>query len=256
MEKFDKNNYARVHSIETLGTVDGPGIRFVVFMQGCILKCKYWHNRDTWECNVGNKYNANQILKKILRCKPYIDETNGGVTASGGEPLLQSEFLIELFKKCKEEGIHTAIDTAGSIPINNSIKELLNYTDLVILDIKHINNKKCMDLTGYSNENELKFAKYCSKNNITMWIRQVLVPGYTDDLNDLRKTRKFINKLKNVERVEVLPYHDLGKSKWEKIGIPYPLSNVKIPTEKEIEIAKEILEINYNFKKNNTGNKL
>lgn len=232
-----------IHSFETFGTVDGPGIRFVAFMQGCPLKCKYCHNRDTWEISSGNQYEVDEVLDKVLRCKPYIDSSNGGFTASGGEPLLQSKFLTEVFKKLKENNIHTAIDTAGSLPINEDIKELLKHTDLVILDIKHIDEEKCINLTGMSNKNELDFARYCSENNIKLWIRQVLVPGYTDDESDLKKTRKFIDTLQTVEKVEVLPYHDLGKFKWNEMGIEYPLEGVKSPTEEQIKKAEGILQL-------------
>ena len=232
-----------IHSFESFGTVDGPGIRYIVFMQGCPLKCKYCQNRDTWQANVGPTYEVDEVLDKILRTKPYIDSSNGGVTISGGEPLLQSKFIIELFKKLKEHNIHTALDTAGSIKINDSIKELLKLTDLVILDIKHIDKEKCINLTGLSNENELEFAKYCSDNNIKLWIRQVLVPGHTDNKDDLKKTKEFIDTLKTVEKVEVLPYHDLGKTKWINLGLEYPLEGVKSPTEEKIKEAEKILGI-------------
>ena len=232
-----------IHSFESFGALDGPGIRYVVFMQGCPLKCKYCHNRDTWQTNIGPTYEVDEVLKKILRTKTYMDSTNGGVTISGGEPLLQSKFLIELFKKLKEHNIHTALDTAGSVKINDNIKELLSLTDLVILDIKHIDKEKCINLTGLSNENELEFAKYCSDNNIKLWVRQVLVPGYTDNKDDLKKTKEFIDTLNTVEKVEVLPYHDLGKSKWIKLGLTYPLEEVKIPTKQEVDEAKKILGI-------------
>lgn len=230
-----------IHSFETFGTVDGPGIRFVAFLQGCALQCKYCHNRDTWKIASGNQYEVDEILDKVLRCKPYIDSSNGGFTASGGEPLLQSKFLTEVFKKLEENNIHTAIDTAGSLSINEDIKELLKHTDLVILDIKHIDDEKCINLTGMSNKNELDFARYCSENNIKLWIRQVLVPGYTDDEADLKKTRKFIDTLQTVEKVEVLPYHDLGKFKWNEMGLEYPLKGVKSPTEEQIKKAEGIL---------------
>ena len=233
-----------IHSFESFGTVDGPGIRYVVFMQGCPLKCKYCHNRDTWDVNIGNTYKTGEVLDRILRTKKYIDSSNGGVTISGGEPLLQSKFLIELFKKLKRRKIHTALDTAGSVKINDSIKELLKYTDLVILDIKHIDKEKCIQLTGLSNENCLEFAKYCSDNNIKLWIRQVLVPGITDNEKDLANTKKFIDTLKTVEKVEVLPYHDIGKTKWENMGLDYPLENTLIPTQDEIKKAEKILGIN------------
>ena len=207
----------RIHSLETLGTVDGPGIRFVVFMQGCPLKCKYCHNRDTWEINSGKTYTVDELIKKILRSKSYFEASSGGVTVSGGEPLLQVEFVTELFKRLKEKKIHTALDTAGSLPINDKIKELLKYTDLVLLDIKHIDKEKSIDLIGTSNKNNLNFAKYLSNNRIPMWIRQVLVPGYTDDKQDLLKLKEFISSLNSVKKIEILPYHNLGKFKWEKL---------------------------------------
>lgn len=238
-----ENIRGNIHSFESFGTVDGPGIRFVAFMQGCPLRCQYCHNRDTWKVGIGNQYEVDEVVEKVLRSKPFIDSSKGGFTASGGEPLLQSEFLTELFKKIKENGIHTALDTAGSLPISKQIKELLKYTDLVILDIKHIDDKKCKNLTGASNKNEIKFAKYCSKQNIKMWVRQVLIPGYTDDVSDLKKTRKFIDSLKNVEKVEVLPYHDLGKTKWENMGLDYPLKDVNLPTKEDILNAEKILGV-------------
>ncbi len=237
-----------IHSFESFGTVDGPGIRYVVFMQGCPLKCKYCHNRDTWEANIGKQYTVDEVLDRVLRSKPFIESSKGGFTASGGEPLLQSKFLIELFKKLKENNIHTALDTAGSLPINEEIKELLKYTDLVILDIKHIDKQKCIELTGTSNKNELEFAKYCSQNGIKLWIRQVLIPDYTDNEIDLIKTAEFINTLKTVEKVEVLPYHDLGKTKWKNMGLEYSLEGVVSPADDEIEKAKKILQTKYSIK--------
>lgn len=233
----------KIHSIETFGTVDGPGIRFVVFMQGCPLKCKYCHNRDTWDINDGKESSVEELVSEILRYKSYMDTSGGGVTVSGGEPLVQAEFVTELFKRLKELGIHTALDTAGSIPISNKIKELLKYTDLVILDIKHIDSKKAQELTGLSNENNLNFAKYLNNINLPMWIRQVLVPGFTDDKFDLQKLKQFIDSLNNVEKVEILPYHNLGKYKWMEIEGKYELENVIPPSPEEIQKAKNILGI-------------
>lgn len=233
----------KMHSIETFGTVDGPGIRFVLFLQGCTLKCKYCHNRDTWDTHSGTEISTDELISKILKCKPYIDFSKGGVTISGGEPLLQAEFVLELFKKLKEMGIHTAIDTSGVIPINETIKDLLKYTDLVLLDIKHIDNDKCKNLTGMPNTNTLNFAKYLSDNNISIWIRQVLVPGYTDDKNDLENLKEFISSLKTVEKIEILPYHDMGKFKWKELGDIYELDDVLPPTPEQIKSAKEILGI-------------
>lgn len=233
----------KIHSIETFGTVDGPGIRFVLFMQGCTLKCKFCHNRDTWEIHSGDEYTVFELIDQILRYKTYMDNSGGGVTVSGGEPLLQTDFLIDLFRRLKKHKIHTAIDTSGIIPINDNIKELLSLTDLVLLDIKHIDNEKCIDLTGFSNKNTLNFARYLSDNNIPIWIRQVLVPGITDDAEDLKKLKVFIDSLNSVKRVEILPYHDMGKFKWKELGEIYPLENTPLPTKEQIDKAKAILEI-------------
>ena len=242
MEK-DLSYYAKVHSIESFGTVDGPGIRFVLFLQGCHLQCKYCHNRDTWNINGGEYKSLDDIFEKIKKYKNYIIPSGGGITVTGGEPLLQVKFLIELFKKVKQEGITTCIDTSGMVNITQDIKELLQYTDLVLLDIKHIDDEKCKQLVGTSNKKELEFAKYLSENNIKMWIRQVIVPGYTDDEKDLIKLKEFLKTLKTVEKVQLLPYHDMGKFKWEKLGQKYELENVRQANDDDIKRAKEILEI-------------
>ena len=242
MQNKDLKQYAKIHSFESFGTVDGPGIRYVIFLQGCHLKCKYCHNRDTWDMNGGFYSSLDEIINKIDNYKNYITP-NGGVTVTGGEPLLQVHFLIELFKRLKEKNIHTCIDTSGMVDITDDIKLLLSYTDLVLLDIKHIDPAKCKELVGFSNEKEINFAKYLSENGIDMWIRQVLIPGYTDDENDLKKLRNFINCLDTVKKVELLPYHDMGKYKWKKLGFNYELENIKAPTNDEIKKAKEILEI-------------
>ena len=231
----------RIHSIESFGTVDGPGIRFVVFMQGCPLKCKYCHNRDTWNLEGGHTISVKELVKEVMHYKSYIDNSGGGVTVSGGEPLLQAGFVTELFKELKKKKIHTALDTAGSLPITDEIKELLSYTDLVLLDIKQIDNEKAIKLTGSPNKNNLNFAKYLNEINKPVWIRQVLVPGYTDDESDLLKLKEFINGLKNVENVEILPYHNLGKFKWKELGENYELENVVPPKLEDVERDKKIL---------------
>lgn len=233
---------ARIHSFESLGAVDGPGVRFVVFMQGCSLKCKYCQNRDTWDIHGGEEYSVDEILEKILKYKNYFG-SNGGVTISGGEPLLQAKFLIELFTKLKEHNIHTCIDTSGAFDLTSDIKKLINLTDLFLLDIKCIDDEKCIELIGVSNKKELNFAKYLSDNNKPLWIRQVLVPGITDDEQDLRKLKEFISSLKTVEKIEVLPYHDLGKFKWEKLGLKYPLEGYRTASNKDVKRAKDILGI-------------
>lgn len=233
---------AHIHSFESLGAVDGPGVRFVIFMQGCSLRCKYCQNRDTWDLYGGTEYSVDEILEKVLRNKNYFG-SNGGVTVSGGEPLLQAKFLIELFTKLKEYNIHTCIDTSGSFDLSYDIKELINLTDLFLLDIKCINDEKCLELTGVSNKKELEFAKYLSNNNKPLWIRQVLVPGITDDEQDLLKLKEFIYTLKTVEKVEVLPYHDLGKFKWEQLGCEYPLKGNRTASNEDVRKAKDILGI-------------
>ena len=240
---FRKEKYARIHSIESFGTVDGPGIRFVLFMQGCSLKCKYCHNRDTWNAHGGKLMSLEEILNKIERYKSYIIPSGGGVTVTGGEPLLQVKFVTELFKELKKRGISTAIDTSGMFNITDDIKEVLKYTDLVLLDIKHINSKKCKDLVGFTNTKELAFAKYLSDNNIPVWIRQVIVPGITDDEKDLLKLKEFINSLKNVKKIEVIPYHELGKYKWESLELKYELEGTPPASFEDIKRVKKILEI-------------
>ena len=239
---MDKKNYAKIHSIDTFGTVDGPGVRFVIFMQGCHLQCKYCHNRDTWDINSGKYISLDELLTDIEKYKSYIIP-NGGVTVTGGEPLLQPHFLISLFKELRKRNIHTAIDTSGMVELTDTIKELLSLTDLVLLDIKHINSEKCKDLVGFSNEKELSFAKYLSEQNIPIWIRQVLIPGYTDNENDLLKLKEFINSLKTVERVELLPYHNLGEYKWKELNLEYKLRDIRPANSDDVEKAKKILEI-------------
>lgn len=242
MEKKDLRYYAKVHSVESFGTVDGPGIRFVIFMQGCHLRCKYCHNRDTWNINGGKYKSLDEIFDKIMNYKNYICP-NGGVTVTGGDPLVQAKFVYELFKKLKAENIHTCIDTSGMFPLTEDIKNVLSVTDLVLLDIKHIDEKKCKELVGKSNMLELEFAKYLSNNNIDIWIRQVLVPGITDDKEDLLRLKKFISSLKTVKKVELLPYHNMGKYKWEKLNQKYELENVRPATLEDVEKAKKILGI-------------
>ena len=241
-DNLDLKYYAKIHSIESFGTVDGPGIRFVLFLQGCHLNCKYCHNRDTWDINAGEYKSLDDIFAKIINYKNYI-YPNGGVTVTGGEPLLQAKFLIELFTKLKKENIHTCIDTSGMIALNNDIKHLLTLTDLVLLDIKHINPEKCKDLVGFSNKLELQFARYLSDNNIPIWIRQVLIPDYTDDENDLLELKNFIHSLKTVQKVEILPYHDMGKFKWKNLGKKYELENTRPANDEDVKKAKKILGI-------------
>ena len=234
---------AKIHSFESFGTVDGPGIRFVVFMQGCSLKCKYCHNRDTWDLCGGTEYTLEEVLTRIEKYKNYFIPSGGGVTFSGGEPLLQLKFLLKIIPILKKEGIHVAIDTSGNFNLTEDIKKVIDLADLFLLDIKCINDEICKDLTGVSNKKELAFARYLSDINKPMWIRQVLVPGITDKKDDLLKLKDFINSLNSVKKVEILPYHDMGKFKWEKLGFKYPLEGVPVATSEDVLRAKKILGI-------------
>ncbi len=236
-----------VHSTESFGTVDGPGIRFVIFMQGCPLRCKYCHNPDSWAVGKGKAYEAEELFEIAMKYKSYFNK-NGGITLTGGEPLLQMDFCIELLKKFKNEGVHTAVDTSGFMfdpqkeECVNKHLELLKYVDLFLLDIKHISSVKHKDLTGVPNDNTLAFAKLLSDHGKAMWVRYVLVPDITSDEDDLKGLRKFLDTLKTVEKVEVLPYHTMGVSKYKQLGIAYPLEGVKTPTKDQIEFAKKILQ--------------
>lgn len=232
-----------IHSFETLGAVDGPGIRFVVFTQGCLLKCKYCQNRDTWSKRSSNKYTVEELVNKIDRFRNYIIPSGGGVTISGGEPLLHIDFLISLFKQLKELGYQTAIDTSGMFSITPELEELIELTDLFLLDIKCINDEVCKDLTGFSNKKELEFAKYLSLHGKHMWIRQVLVPGYTDKEEDLIALKSFLDTLTTVDKIEILPYHDMGKFKWHDLNLDYPLDGIRTANEEDVKRAKKILEL-------------
>lgn len=232
-----------IHSTESFGAADGPGVRFIVFMQGCHMRCRYCHNPDTWKMDGGDEVTADEILKRALRFKPYWGK-DGGITISGGEPLLQIDFVIELFKKAKELGINTCIDTAGNPftkeePFFSKFEELMKYTDLLLLDLKEINPARHKDLTGFDNSNIIEMAKYLSEINKPVWIRHVLVPEHSDFDEDLDALGDFVDTLSNVDRVEILPYHTLGKFKWENLGIPYTLESISPPSAERIENAKQ-----------------
>ena len=233
----------KIHSIETFGTVDGPGIRYVIFLQGCHLRCKYCHNRDTWDTTIGTPKKVSELVQDIQKYSDYIKFSKGGITVTGGEPLLQPKFLIALFTELKKLGYHTALDTSGMFPLTPEVKQVLSLTDLVLLDIKHIDDEKCKDLVGFSNKLELEFANYLSENGIKMWIRQVIIPGITDDENDLIRLKEFLQTLKTVEKIELNPYHTLGVYKWEDLGLEYPLKGVRQANTEDIERAKRILGI-------------
>ncbi len=234
-----------IHSIETFGSVDGPGVRFIVFLKGCNLRCLYCHNADTWDKHSDDQRSADEILKQALRYKEYWGK-DSGITVSGGEPLLQMEFLTDLFQKAKKLGISTCIDTAGQPftkeePWFSQFETLMEYTDLLLMDIKHIDREKHIRLTGRTNDNIKEMFRYLSDIRKPIWIRYVLVPGYSDDPEDVEKTAGFISTLNNVEKVEVLPYHSMGAFKWEKLGIPYQLKDVKSPSREEAEHVQNIL---------------
>ena len=226
-----------VHSLESFGSVDGPGVRYVIFLSGCAMRCQFCHNPDTWNMKEGQVTTADELLNKALRYKGYWGN-KGGITVSGGEPLLQMDFLTELFRKAKQAGIHTTLEKE---PRHTKWLELMKYTDLVLLDIKQIDEKEHIKLTGHTNRNILAMAQELSDMGKPVWIRHVLVPGGSDKDEYLHRLADFIHTLKNVERVEVLPYHTLGTFKWEKLGIPYPLEGVKPPTQERIDNARKIL---------------
>ncbi|MCR4903721.1 MAG: pyruvate formate lyase-activating protein [Butyrivibrio sp.] len=237
----------RIHSLESFGSVDGPGIRYIIFLQGCDMRCRYCHNADTWkhEDEHNQLMEADELLDKAERFRSYWRE-EGGITVSGGEALLQIDFLLELFKKAKERGINTTLDTSAQPftrqePFFSKFEELMKYTDLLLLDIKHIDPEEHKKLTGHSNENILDCARYLSDINKPVWIRHVLVPGITENDEYLRKTRAFIETLSNVQKIEVLPYHSLGQYKWEELGIPYTLKDVEAPSAESKDHAEKIL---------------
>lgn len=237
--------YGRIHSTESFGSVDGPGVRFLIFTQGCNLRCKYCHNPDTWSRDGGTLVTAGELVEKALRYKEYWGE-NGGITVSGGEPLLQIDFLIELFTKAKENGINTCVDTAGQPftreePYFSKFKKLCALTDLFLVDIKHIDPEMHKKLTGAENDKILDMLRFLSETGKPVWIRHVLVEGYTDNDGYLRQTADFIKTLKNVKKTEVLPYHTLGEYKWEELGLSYPLEGVQPPTAERIANAEKYL---------------
>ncbi len=235
----------KIHSCESFGAADGPGVRYIVFLQGCKMRCKYCHNPDTWNLSGGEEKSADELIQSALKFKKYWGD-KGGITISGGEPLLQIDFLIDLLKKAKEEGIHTTIDTAGNPftreePFFAKFEELMKYTNLLLLDLKEINPKRHKELTGFENSNILEMAKYLSEIGKPVWIRHVLVPENSDFDEDLTALGDFIGSLSNVEKVEVLPYHTLGKFKWDNLGIAYQLEGINSPEQERIKNAQQLL---------------
>lgn len=243
----DKTDHmsGRIHSLESFGTVDGPGVRFVVFVQGCPMRCAYCHNPDTWAMNGGRMVEVSEIMEAYERNRSFYKD--GGLTVTGGEPLLQVDFLIELFTEAKKRDIHTCIDTSGIVfkPNNTALIEkldvLMKVTDLVMLDIKHIDPEKHKELTTQPNDGILAFAQYLSDRDVPMWIRHVVVPGLTDDDQYLYQLGYFIGGLHNLKALDVLPYHTMGKPKYEKLGIDYKLKDVPAMSQKDVIEKKEVI---------------
>ena len=234
-----------VHSTESFGTVDGPGVRFVVFLQGCPMRCKYCHNPDTWKMNSGAVRSAQSLLQEYDRNAAFYSK--GGITVTGGEALMQIDFLLELFTLAKQKGIHTCLDTSGvtyrpgESSYNRKLDALMAVTDLVMLDLKHIDPEGHKELTGHGNEGILAFAKYLEQKQVPTWIRHVVVPGITDDPGLLERLGRFIGTLSNVTALDVLPYHIMGVSKYQELGIPYPLEGTEPATRKQAMDAKKII---------------
>ncbi len=241
----------RIHSMESSSAVDGPGLRFVIFMQGCQFKCKYCHNRDSWDMNAGELFAVSELVEQVMPYATFLDASGGGVTVSGGEAILQPEFIAMLFRKLKVLGLHTCLDTNGNAArqlYGEMLDTLLENVDLVLLDLKQVNNEKHEELIGVPNTNTLNFARHLHEIDHPVWIRHVLVPGHTDAEKDLRSLAEFIAPMTNVERVELLPYHRLGINKWEELGIQYPLTNVRTPSESDMNKIEKLFAEDYGIR--------
>ncbi|MEI7025036.1 pyruvate formate-lyase-activating protein [Paenibacillus sp. y28] len=231
----------RIHSIDTFGTVDGPGIRFVLFMQGCALQCGFCHNPDTWDTAGGRQVSVEDIIAELEPYLPYYERSGGGITVTGGEPTLQAPFIAQLFHEIKSRfGLHTTIDSSGFCDPEHA-KALLDVTDLVLLDLKQMNRSKHEALTSQPNDRILRFARYLSERGQKLWIRHVLVPGITDSYEDLHALGRFIGGLNGVDKIELLPYHRMGVYKWQQLNKTYPLEGVPTPSEREVERAQRII---------------
>ena len=243
-----KSTTGYIHSVETFGLVDGPGVWYIIFLQGCAMRCQYCHNPETWAFTQDTAKTPQEAFDAAYRYRNYW-RNNGGLTISGGEPLLQLDFVSEVFRLAHAKGIHTALDTSGQpfAPDNADwmahFDKLLDHTSLVILDLKEIDDEKHRLLTGHGNANILAMAQYVAQRGVPLWIRHVLVPGVTDDAEGLRRLDAFIQTLPTVRRVEVLPYHTLGLFKWKNLGIPYPLEGVRTPTAEEVQAAEALLHV-------------
>ncbi|WED20787.1 pyruvate formate lyase 1-activating protein [Vibrio sp. JC009] len=233
----------RIHSFESCGTVDGPGIRFIVFLQGCMMRCAYCHNRDTWDMHDGKVVTVDEIINDAKSYKHFMNASGGGVTCSGGEAMLQPEFVRDFFRAAKAEGMHTCLDTNGYIRKHTDvIDEVLEVSDLVMLDLKHMRDEIHKDFIGVSNTRVLDFARYLQKIGKTTWIRYVVVPGYTDSEEDAHLLGEFIKDMDNVEKVELLPYHKLGAHKWEALGHDYPLEDIEPPSKETMDKIVNVLK--------------
>lgn len=231
----------RIHSLESFGTVDGPGIRFVVFMQGCPLRCQFCHNPDTWEVNKGTEYLPQQLADEILKYKSYMEFSGGGVTFTGGEPMLQAEFILEVSKLLKQQNISVAIDTSGYV-WNDQVEELLKYTDIVLLDIKNYDPEVYEKVTGVSLSPTLKLLDYLKSKQINTWLRYVLVPGLTDNIESIRALSEHLMQYPNVSRIELLGFHKMGEYKWKELGLEYKLADTKEPGRELLQEVKKIFE--------------
>ena len=229
----------RIHSIESFGTLDGPGIRYVLFMQGCSLRCLYCHNRDTRELEAGVTMTAGDVLADILTFRNFI--ARGGVTLSGGEPLLQPDFACELLDGCREHRLHSALDTSGAVSLSLS-RPALDRADLILLDIKALDEDLCVALTGASNRNTLATLEYCETSGKAVWIRHVLVPGYTLDEARLNRLADYLLRFTCIRKVELLPFHKMGEYKWEALKSPYALNDTPVPTDEELRRARAVFQ--------------
>lgn len=239
-QNFDKTAQGYIHSIETGGMVDGPGIRYVVFFSGCPLRCKYCHNPDTWKMKSGKLKTVEEIIKDALKYKNYLRFSGGGMTITGGEPFMQPKFMAELLKAARANGIHTAVDTSG-YAAHSTVSEALDYTDLLLLDIKSINPDTFQNVAGVPIHRTLDLLEAANHKRIPVWIRFVLVPGLTDNVEDMKKMADFLRPYRNIEKIEVLPFHKMGEYKWEELGMDYELHDTPSPTAEQLDLAKSIL---------------
>lgn len=231
----------KIHSIETCGAVDGPGLRYIVFTQGCPLRCKYCHNPDTWKPSDGKETTTEELIEDIVKYKSFMNASHGGVTVSGGEPFMQPEFLKDLLMKCKAEGLHTAVDSSGYVNIEVA-DPILDYTDLVLLDIKSYNKDVFKTLTGVTLDRTLALAKHLEERGIPIWLRYVYVPNLTDNPDDIEALAKFLSTLTNLQRIDILPFHKMGEYKWEQLGYEYTLTDTKEPSVDETNAAADIFK--------------